>query len=395
MNSKSFLVLVLLAGLAALGAWFLAFRPAPAPGTTPGSGGAATTAVGDRLAPAISERADAIAVIEIVTAGSEDGPVRLERDGDGWALASKAGFPAEADRVRQLVTSLSELRTAEPKTANPAYYDRLAVQWPDDAERDEDDFSPRPTLVRLLDGEGAPIAEVVLGETTFSGGESRRYARVLGEEQSWLVSGSVTIPFGPLGFVNTRFVELPRESVQSVTVVQSDGAALRLSREEPDGDFIVVEIPDGMAMTNQALANNTGNALAFVNFTDVEAVARGDELDWSGMAPVGISGILEVNQVSAYFTTFDGGSISLILEPIREDGTLVGGWAVVGGEGDVSGALTEKQAGLRFKLPAGTIESLTRRPSELLEDAAPEEAGPALPDGPGLPPPADAPAEDG
>ena len=87
MNAKAFLILTLLAGLAALGAWFLAFRPA-AP--TPASTG---TQTGERLAPALAERAGDIASIEIISAGADPSdratdPVRLERDESGaWRLA--------------------------------------------------------------------------------------------------------------------------------------------------------------------------------------------------------------------------------------------------------------------------------------------------------------------
>lgn len=312
---------------------------------------------------------------------------RSARDNDRWLLASKADFPAEPDRVRQLITTLSELRTVEPKTAKPELHNRLTVQWPDDAKRDPDDFSPRPTLVSITDADGEPIAEIVLGDTTYAGGGPRQYARLLDDNQSWLVAASVTLPRGPLGFVNTRFVELPRDSVRSVTVVQSDGASLRLVRDDPEEDFTLAEIPDGMAMTNQALANNTGNALAFVNFTDIEAVPQGEELDWSGMAPIGIAGILEEDQVSTYFTTFEGTSVSLIIEPIRENSTISGGWVVVGGEGEGSSEIIRNLVGYRFKLPAGTIESLTRKPSELIETPATDNTEPTTDNTPGLPPP--------
>jgi hypothetical protein len=364
-------------------------RRRPRPGRRAGTPAAARTEIGDRLAPAISEQADAIAAIEIVTAGNgsadpEDAPVRLERDGDNWALASKAGFPAEADRVRQLVTGLSELRTVEPKTANADYYSRLGVQWPDETERDEGDFSTRPTLVRLLDDEGTPIAEVVLGETTFSGGESRRYARVLGEDQSWLVSGSVTIPFGPLGFVNTRFVELPRESVQSFKSYEALGPGITLERQSPEGDFTLVNAPEGAVMTNQALANNTGNALAFVNFADVgplqNSVSRAPDSGFFWQ-----------------FETFDGLTIKLESHPLGDPMDRT--WFRVSAAGEGSESINQRFGNHSFTLPEGTVESLFRQMSDLTElsrpDAAPEEAGPALPDAPGLPPPADSPAGDG
>ena len=395
MNAKAFTLLLGLAALAAVGAYFIAFKPAATPpGAPTAPGSAATTTAEARLAPALAERADEIATITI-SSGDTD-PVVLTRDpdreNDGWLLASKADFPAEPDRVRQLITTLSELRTVEPKTAKPELHNRLAVQWPDDTDRDPEDFSPRPTLVSITDADGEPIAEIVLGETTYAGGGPRQYARLLGDNQSWLVNASVTIPRGPLGFVNTRFVELPRDSVQSVTITHADGETLELTRDDPDADFTVANLPEGATMKNQALANNTGNALAFVNFTDVEKIDPVPLPPFGTLAAptsVAPAGVLESGEVAALSQTFDGRTMALIIEPIREEGRVSAGWVSVFDNLEKDEVIIGRFNLHRFKLPAGTIESLTRKPSELIETPATDNADPTTDNTPGRPPPTD------
>lgn len=395
MNAKAFMLLLALAALAATGAYFLAFQPAA---TAPRSkntaaGGAATDA---RLAPILTERADDIARVTITTASAsgDADAVDLTRDGDEWRLASKANFPAEPDRVRQLITTLSELRTAEPKTANPDLHNRLAVQWPDSTERDPDDFSPRPTLVSITDADGEPITEIVLGDTTYAGGGPRQYARLLNDNQSWLLSASVTIPRGPLGFANTRFVELPRDSVQSVTITHVGGETLELTRDDPEADFNVANLPEGATMKNQALANNTGNSLAFVNFTDVAEleVDPGKYMNEWNQAPAEGPGVLieELGALAfAYFTTFDNQEYAFFIDANDDDKETGSGWVTANASGEGTENFLEKFGHRRVKLNAGTIESLTRKPSELIETPAIDDTDPSPDDTPGLPPPTD------
>ena len=395
MNAKAFMLLLGLAALAATGAYFIALQPAATPPAAPGS--ATSSATDARLAPALAERADEIATITI-SSGDAD-PVVLTRDpnpegnpnNDRWLLASKVNFPVEPDRVRQLITTLAELRTVEPKTAKPELHERLAVQWPDPqgeaADRDPADFSPRPTLVSITDADGEPIAEIILGDTTYAGGGPRHYARLLDDNQSWLVSASVTIPRGPLGFVNTRFVELPRDSVRSVTITHADGETLELTRDDPEADF---RLPDATELTNQPLANNTGNALAFVNFTDIADAKAA--LDHSRIRDIDNGGSIMFdmfNRVIATYETFDGLTVSFRIQNESENDSSLPSWVWVDASGTGSEEIAQRFGVHAFKLPANTIESLTRLPIEVIEIVPVEDPGPAGPQSPGLPPPTD------
>jgi len=361
MNAKTVLLLTLLAGLAALGAWFLAFRPA-APGGPAGGGG------GERLvAPGIRDAAGTLARIEIEKTGER---VELEKADGGWVVASLGGYPADAGRVRRLVTTLSELRVVEEKTARPEFYSRLAVQWPDAGGDADDPGAARPTLVRLLDAEGEPIAEIVLGSTTFVGTDAVQHARPLGDEQSVLVSSRVEAPAGTMRWINARFIELPRDSVERVTITHPDGETVTVSRGSGDADFAVENVPEGMEPISEGQANRVGNALAFVNFTEVRAK------DAAERAP---------EPVTAVYETFEGLTLTLSVEPIpsaAEGGGSgpAGAWVEASASGEGADAYADRFARWSFRLPASAAESLSRHPSDLLRPVETDEAGPAAPD---------------
>lgn len=350
MNTKSLLILILLAGLAGLGAWFMAFQGGPAAAPT------RTTAAGDRLAPMLAERGQETARIEII---SEENTVELTHDGEAWRIASKGGYPADADKVRRLVTTLSELRTAEAKTALPERHALLSVQWPDGGEPGADEYAPRPTLVLFSDDAGEPIAAIVLGATSFTGGTTRQYARLLGDDQSWLLSSRIDAPTDGMRWLNARFIELPREAVRRVTISHPEGESVSLSREDAEGDFVVEDIPENMAPISEGVANRVGSALSFVNFTDVEA-DPGDRAD----------------AVISVYETFDGMTITLRVQA-DDDGT----WVSAEAEGEGSDELRQRFEGYRFRLPTPAAESLTRRVSDLLTEIAPDEQGPTPDEG--------------
>ena len=67
------------------------------------------------VAPALQDRVNDTAAVIIEAA---DGTVTLEREGADWTLAEKAGYPANAEKIRELILSLRDAKILEEKTAN-------------------------------------------------------------------------------------------------------------------------------------------------------------------------------------------------------------------------------------------------------------------------------------
>jgi asparagine synthetase B (glutamine-hydrolysing) len=143
-------------------------------------------------------------------------------------------------------------------------------------------------------------------------------------------------------------------------------------------------------MKNQALANNTGNALAFVNFTDVNDGRM--LMDRTGLIffdPDEFKKMEPAPSTAVTFETFAGLVIDLRIQIGAGDDAqrITRVKAVASGEG--ADEINARYEGFAFSLPDGAIEAMTRKPSELIENPATDEIAPATNDTPGLPPPTD------
>ncbi|MDX1540921.1 MAG: DUF4340 domain-containing protein [Geminicoccaceae bacterium] len=179
--------------------------------------------------PAFPElRADPDAVGEIVIE-TADQEVRLRRqDEGGWIAETAYGYPASSGRIRGLVTALADMRLIEPKTANPERFGRLQVE---DVERE----GATSRLVRLADGDGGVLADVLIGKARnrLTGTEpAGTYIRFADEEQSWLASGRIELPAEPALWLERRVVDLAGDEVVSISVEPPDGEAYTLARED-------------------------------------------------------------------------------------------------------------------------------------------------------------------
>jgi hypothetical protein len=116
-------------------------------------------------APLLTVAPERVRAIEIV---SDAQTLRLERAGAGWVLPGLDGFPADAGKVEQLLTAITELPRSLPVAASAESRQRLQVA-DDNAE----------TRIRLLAAEGV-LAELLTGD---SPGFRRLYGRLAGEEE--------------------------------------------------------------------------------------------------------------------------------------------------------------------------------------------------------------------
>ncbi|HCT3879995.1 TPA: hypothetical protein OTT26_004958, partial [Pseudomonas aeruginosa] len=53
--------------------------------------------------------------------------IRARRDGKDWTLASKDGYPASGETIRQLLRSLADARLLEEKSASPENRERMGL----------------------------------------------------------------------------------------------------------------------------------------------------------------------------------------------------------------------------------------------------------------------------
>lgn len=285
---------------------------------TAGAGASGQAPTTGALFPVLATRINDVCEISVK---SKDNEVVLKRgdtksDGnDGapvWMVMSKSNYPADANKVRDAVVSLNELRVVDHKTQKPENYAFLGVTDPESKD------SPS-RLVTLKDATGQVMVGAVLGNTVPAAGAPRGetkpsvYLRRAGEAQAYQAEGRIDprASFDPdaLSWLDRDVISVDAARVKSVTITHADGSRTRIERESKDAkDFAVLGIPAGRELKYAGAASPTGGALSRVNLDDVMPIQQASE----GALPAG----------SAEFFTFDG--LVVTVETSTKGGT---GWA--------------------------------------------------------------------
>src|SRR3546814_2065306 len=75
----------------------------------------------------------------------------LENAGGRWGVAEKSGYPADFEKVRATLLSVSQMETVEPRTAKPELLPKLEPSDVDapESKRSEEHTSELQSLMRI------------------------------------------------------------------------------------------------------------------------------------------------------------------------------------------------------------------------------------------------------
>ena len=149
--------------------------------------------------------------IQRVTMIDENGDsIELMRQGDGWVLPTADNFPADSERVTEILGKIAKIQTNRLIAQTEASHKRLQVA--------DDDFLRRINLTRsdntvetLFVG-SSPNAQ---GTHVRRGGEDETY--LTGEVQSWELSPLLS------GWIDAVYVSLTQADVNQVVVENGNG----------------------------------------------------------------------------------------------------------------------------------------------------------------------------
>jgi len=270
LNHKAIGVLAVLA-LVGAGAAIWATRPTSGGGTETPAEGAGLA--GKPALPELAKRAGDVAQITVKRAPME---FNIKKDGDVWHVVEKANYPAKDETVRQVVVGLSQLTLDEPKTSRPDQYTKLGVEDPVPPPPESADKAvPQSALVTLKDAAGQPITSVILGNPKYgaagvSGTSTPQlYIRKAGDKQAWLVTGQVDVPREATGWLESKFADIKRERVKSVTVTQPDGSVVAAGRDNQSEAFKVQNVPAGRELKDAGVGESIAGAMTGLTFQDV------------------------------------------------------------------------------------------------------------------------------
>lgn len=304
--------------------------------------------------PDLASRADAVQAVLIRTAEAE---LRLERENEGWVARSKTGYPADVERIRQLVLGVSQLERLERKTANPDRLRRLDL-------RDIDVPGSRAVRVSLLTADGTTLADVLVGKTHDFEQEarSRYFVRDAGDPQSWLVEGWLPPVLEELSsWLERRLMPGVEESaLASVTVTHGDGESVTVRREgREEEDFRLPESPGGESIDSQYKVNAVAETLRRLSLKDVRDAGAETGETIATIEASTFDGVRIIARVGAGDPDY----------PVRLEARYDGESGTGGGE-QLASALDDRWRGRSFVVSQYALDDLLVRREDLVKQTA-------------------------
>jgi len=191
--------------------------------------------------------------------------VTLHRAGDGWTVAQRAGYPADAAKVKKLLLSLADAKIVEEKTSNPANFPIIGVDDPAKPGA----AGTQITLV-AKDGKRSVIVGKPVGEGNF--------ARRGGEDKSFTVAPAISADVEPRAWIDGRLLDIPAAQIQSIDAKPAAGAGYTLHRLKAGEDGFAFDgappagrkllDPKGLAPSPTALSGLSADDLAAASDID-------------------------------------------------------------------------------------------------------------------------------
>lgn len=208
----------------------------------------------------LASRAEHLDAVHIRQHNSQ---THLEKGERGWTVVEKSHYPADSDKLRQLLQQLAEARKVEKKTARAEWLPRLNL-----AEPGADQGAG--TLLALRFGD--ETIQWIVGKQAKGGG---RMMRLAGENQAWRVKPAIRPMADPMQWVDSTVVNLKPELWQSIRVEPAEGLGWTLARAKPDDhNFTLDPMPAGKTFKGENISRTLATALQMLHFTDVRKAKK-------------------------------------------------------------------------------------------------------------------------
>jgi hypothetical protein len=253
MRARAVGLLAALGVVAVAGGWYFGTRTTPTERTS--------VAGGKLMFPDLAPRLREAARIEITHQGAR---TVIQKRADGhWGIASMRDYPVQEAKLRGMLTGLTELRLAEPRTSDPAQFSRLGVDDPNAAGSSAD-------LLRVVDTGGVPILAVIVGHRRMRSQANvpeEVYVRRPDENQSWLAEGALQVDADAAQWLDRDVMNIGHDRIASVRV--GDGS---LVFGKADGRFGVTQPAEHPKLEDYKV-DSVARALELLTFQAVKADA--------------------------------------------------------------------------------------------------------------------------
>lgn len=237
MKLKTLLIVVVILGLASLGAYFAGRPPKPM---------AADPRVGQPLvANAVFEQAATVTINE-----SGKSVVLKKGDNNTWRVANYYDFPADFSKLSRLVSDLTG-----------AKIERLVSQ---NAEKIKG-FEFKDTGVTVADANGKELWSLKLGKNAEGGGRLIRFGE---ENKAFLTRLNAYLDAEPKSWADSSVITVKSDDVAKVELSFPDGAApVVASRAKKEDPFTATDAPSGQRLKTDRITSLL-SSLSSVRFSD-------------------------------------------------------------------------------------------------------------------------------
>lgn len=204
-------------------------------------------------------------VTEVVGQSSTDTFTLNHRD-DRWVVKERAGYPADVDKVHQLLVGTAQLQRVEPKTRNPELYKKIGVE-------DVNKAGAKSVQISVKNANGSTLAEFILGERRWGAGDpnvSQYYVRLADDPQAWLVEGNFPQEKSATSWLDDEILAIDSARVREVRVTHPKRHKVTVRRRDPNAnDYQLVGLPKGAELESQWTVNGIANTLTNLTLDDV------------------------------------------------------------------------------------------------------------------------------
>jgi hypothetical protein len=153
----------------------------------------------------VPEGGNSITQVTIARPGDDTPPVELAATDGKWAITSANGFPADAEKIGEVVDALGGIELGEPITTNATSHGQLKVA--------ADDFGKKVTFTA-----GGQVQTVFIGAAA----SKAIYLRVDGSDDVWKVKGPSEFTFKETNrsYWSTNFVQFNKDDATSFRIVR-------------------------------------------------------------------------------------------------------------------------------------------------------------------------------
>jgi uncharacterized protein DUF4340 len=335
MRPRTLIALVIIGVLAVTGGWYFGTREEPSEQQAYSGG--------KLMFPDLASKLQDAARIEVV---HQDNTTTIAKHGDTWGLADRGGYPVQPSKLRGMLTALTELRLVEPRTTDPAQFNRLGLE-------DANEKAATSNLLRVLDASGKPIVALIVGHRrvrTQGNVPEQVYVRRPEDNQTWLAEGSLQVDTDPQQWLERDIMNIDHARIASVDVQRGD-QKLDFAR---DGQKLVVKEPADHPPLDDYKVDDVDRALELLTFQDVQADKQ----------PVGD----KIGQ--SVYTTSDGMSVTVAV--FKGDKDIWARFSATGDDKtkDEANKLNTRLAGWTYQLGSWKEKALVPSLDELKSPAA-------------------------